>query len=200
MSPQAPSAPAPAARAWAWRLLPALLAALIVALASALHHAVLSRWSDEQRAANQLLKQASETLDADVEQLAALRASAQAMIVYEQQLAMLAHQRAWPPRLLRALATLTPEGIFLGEVRMAGDRLQLQGHSRRYEDVAELARVLEASPLFEKVELVELQPAASGQRPAHPLVFSLAMVVPADARPRPDSLAVGRVQRPRDPP
>lgn len=200
----APARPAPRAwarvRVWAWRLLPSLLAALILALLGALHHGVLSRLADDQRAANALLTQASEAMAADLKQLAALRAAAQAEVEVQQRLAVLAHQRAWPPRLLRTLATLTPEGMRLSEIRMAGDRLQLQGRSRSYEDVAELARMLEASPLFEQVELLELQPAAKAAPASHALVYSLAMTVAADARPRPDTLAAGRLQRPRDPP
>jgi len=133
-------------------------------------------------------------LDAEIAEIKTLRDEIAALKARQQAVENLQSDRTAPVRLFDELVRLTPEGVYLKQLRQDDLRVTLSGHAQTNERVAELLRNLaERSPLLERPELGEIKeislPPTAGSREGRKIYeFSLNTLMkratpPADAKP-----------------
>jgi type IV pilus assembly protein PilN len=106
-------------------------------------------------------------LEAEIAEVKTLREEIAALKARQQAVENLQGDRTAPVRLFAELVRLTPEGVYLRQIKQEDRRVTLTGYAQNNERVAELLRNLaESSPLLERPELGEIKevtPAATGR-------------------------------------
>ncbi|MEI7444623.1 MAG: PilN domain-containing protein [Burkholderiales bacterium] len=141
---------------------------------------------------NDYIKRENEKLEAEISQIKTLREEIAALKARQQAVENLQSDRTAPVRLLDELVRLTPDGVYLRQIRQDDTRVGLVGHAQTNERVAEMLRNLaERSPLLERPELGEIKeialpPLAGSREPRKSYEFSLNVLMrrsgPADAQ------------------
>lgn len=121
---------------------------------------VIQQMQSAQQARNDLLRTEIGKLDAEIKDIATLRAEIQALKDRQAAVEALQTDRNTPVHLLNELVQHVPEGIFLTSIRQAGDVVTIVGMSQSNERVSEfLINTSEKSAWLERPELVEIKSA-----------------------------------------
>ncbi|WP_417069065.1 PilN domain-containing protein [Niveibacterium terrae] len=131
-----------------------LAAGLVIALAV---HTFLVARVDAQQSSNDFLKGEIARLDKDIAEIKRLREQTQALLSRKQVIELLQSHRAETVYLFNELARQVPEGIYLKSVKQTGLKINLTGYAQSNARVSTLMRNLDASPVLEKPELVEIK-------------------------------------------
>lgn len=131
-----------------------LAAGLVIALAV---HTLLVARVDAQQSSNDFLKGEIARLDKDIAEIKRLREQTQALLSRKQVIELLQSHRAETVYLFNELARQVPEGIYLKSVKQTGLKINLTGYAQSNARVSTLMRNLDASPVLEKPELVEIK-------------------------------------------
>lgn len=131
-----------------------LVFGLVVALAV---HSLLVARVEAQQSNNDFLKGEIARLDKDIAEIKRLREQTQALLSRKQVIEQLQSHRAEMVYVFNELARQVPEGIYLRSVKQTGLKINLIGHAQSNARVSTLMRNLDASPVFEKPELVEIR-------------------------------------------
>lgn len=141
------------------------VAALVGALAAGLWYTVLEQMISGQQARNSFLQGEITKLDAQIKDIATLKAEIEALKARQKAVEDLQTDRNIPVYLLNELARQTPEGIYLTSIKQVDQVISINGIAQSNERVSELLRnTLYNSPWLEKPELVEIK--AGGTRDA----------------------------------
>jgi type IV pilus assembly protein PilN len=132
--------------------LAALLGVLLAGAASLWFQARIG-WQQET---NGILKSALGGLEADLKDIAALRAEIAFLRARRQAVEDLQGERNTPVHLLNELARRLPDGVYLTSLRQERQTVTLQGMAQSNERVSELLRRLGGSPWLARPELVEI--------------------------------------------
>lgn len=136
-----------------------------------------------QQERNDFIVAENARLDRQIAEIKALREEIAALLARQQAVQDLQSDRTIPVRLFDELVRLTPEGLYLRQLRQEERRVTLTGYALTNERVAELLRNLaERSPWLERPELGEIKevtlPVAQGQKEGRKLFeFSLNALV-----------------------
>ncbi len=134
--------------------------ALLGLLIAAVWYAVLQQMTSAQQARNEFLKTEITRLEAQIKDIATLRAEIEALKARQKAVEDLQTDRNVPVYLLDELVKQTPEGIYLTSVKQTGQVVQVTGLAQTNERVSEFLRnALYNSPWLEKPELVEIKSA-----------------------------------------
>ena len=134
--------------------------ALLGLLIAAVWYAVLQQMTSAQQARNEFLKTEITQLEAQIKDIATLRAEIEALKARQKAVEDLQTDRNVPVYLLDELVKQTPEGIYLTSVKQTGQVVQVTGLAQTNERVSEFLRnALYNSPWLEKPELVEIKSA-----------------------------------------
>jgi type IV pilus assembly protein PilN len=134
------------------------LAALIGVGIVILWYGVLQQLTASQQMRNAFLQDEIRKLDAQIKDIATLRAEIDALKARQQAVENLQADRNMPVYLLDELAKQTPEGVYLTSVRQNGNTVTLSGLSLTNERVSELLRnTAYNSTWLERPELVEIK-------------------------------------------
>lgn len=121
-------------------------------------YAVLDQMTSAQQARNAYLKSEIAKLDAQIKDIADLRAEIDALKARQQAVEGLQANRNVPVYLLDELAKQTPEGVYLTNVRQADRLVTVTGVAQTNERVSELLRnTAYGSEWLERPELVEIK-------------------------------------------
>jgi len=131
-----------------------VIAAAIIALA--VHTWYASR-IEAQQSDNDFLRSEMVRLDKDIAEIKRLKEQTQALLSRKQVIELLQSHRAETVHVMNELARQTPEGIMLGGVQQKGLVITLFGLSQSNARVSTLMRNLDASPIFEKPDLVVIR-------------------------------------------
>jgi type IV pilus assembly protein PilN len=111
-----------------------------------------------QQERNAFITTENARLDAEIAEVKTLRDEIAALKARQQAVENLQGDRTAPVRLFAELVRLTPEGVYLRQIKQEDMRVTLIGHAQTNERVAELLRNLaESSPLLERPELGEIK-------------------------------------------
>ena len=111
-----------------------------------------------QQERNAFIATENTKLDAEIAEVKTLRDEIAALKARQQAVENLQGDRTAPVRLFAELVRLTPEGVYLRQIKQEDMRVTLIGHAQTNERVAELLRNLaESSPLLERPELGEIK-------------------------------------------
>ncbi len=149
-----------------------LLAGLLLAL---LVHSFNQTRIERQQADNDFLKSEIAKLDKDIAEIQRLKEQTQALLSRKQVIELLQSHRAETVHVFNELARLVPEGVYLGcakadgnckALKQTGLKITLTGVTQSNARVSTLMRNLDASPIFERPQLVEIKAVDLGKRRA----------------------------------
>jgi type IV pilus assembly protein PilN len=162
-----------------------LIAALAGGVVLGAGYLTLQNMLDTQNARNEYIKTKNKELDAQIKDIATLKQEIDSLRARQQAVEDLQADRNLPVHLFNELVTQMPEGIYLKEIKQAGQVVTLSGYAQSQERVSDLLRNTgNNSPWLEKPELVEIK-AANVQLPTKEVkrLFEFTMKV-ALKRPR----------------
>lgn len=144
---------------------------------------VLDQMTTAQQGRNEHLRAEITRLDAQIKDIAALRAEIEALKARQKAVEDLQTDRNVPVHLLNELVRQTPEGVYLTQIRQNGDVVSVTGVAQTNERVSEFLRNTSYSATWiERPELVEITATtAQGRR-----LFNFSMRVSLK-RPKPEA-------------
>ncbi len=132
----------------------ALVGALLVGLA----YVGLQNLTDQQRTRNQFLGGEIARLEAQIKDIANLRAEIEALKSRQRAVEDLQTDRNTPVQLLNELAKHTPEGVYLTSIRQSDKVVTVTGIAQTQERVSEFLRnASRSSEWLDRPELVEIK-------------------------------------------
>jgi type IV pilus assembly protein PilN len=159
---------------------------------AALWWLVLQQMTGQQQERNQYLRTEITALDAQIKDIASLKAEIEALKARQKAVEDLQTDRNVPVYLLNELVQQVPEGVYLTAIRQNGDTVSITGVAQTNERVSELLRNTAYNATWlERPELVEIKAAqVQGKR-----LFDFSMRVTLK-RPKPEAPA-GAASAPR---
>ncbi|MES2105858.1 MAG: PilN domain-containing protein [Pseudomonadota bacterium] len=140
--------------------LSAIIGALIVIAVGAYYAAQISAQNDR----NNFIKAENLKLDEKIKEVASLKQEIDGLKARQQAVEDLQGDRNQPVYLLDELVKLTPEGVYVRNLKQEGQRVILTGYAQSNERVSEFLRNLgNKSPWMNKPDLVEIKSAGIGQ-------------------------------------
>jgi type IV pilus assembly protein PilN len=128
-------------------------------------YTVLGQMTADQESRNAFLQAEISRLDAQIKDIATLRAEIDALNARKRAVEDLQNDRNVPVHLLNELVRQTPEGVFLTSVRQAGQVISITGVAQTNERVSEFLRnTLYNSTWLEKPDLVEIRASSATAR------------------------------------
>jgi type IV pilus assembly protein PilN len=138
------------------------LAAIVGVLIAGGWYGVLDQMKSSQVERNQFLVAENKKLDAQIKDIANLRAEIDALKARQKAVEDLQTNRNIPVHLLNELVKQTPEGVYLRTIKQTGQVVAVTGVAQSNERVSEFLRnTLYNSPWLEKPELVEIRAGAA---------------------------------------
>lgn len=138
--------------------------AIVGVLAVGGWYTVLQQMTAAQVSRNDFLQTEIKRLEAQIKDIANLRAEIDALKARQKAVEDLQTDRNTPVHLLNELVKQTPEGVYLTSIRQSGQTVQVNGIAQTNERVSEFLRnTLYNSPWLDKPELVEIRATNSGQ-------------------------------------
>ncbi len=146
---------------------------LVGAIIALLVHSLNQSRIEAQQADNDFLKSEIAKLDKDIAEIQRLKDQTQALLSRKQVIELLQSHRAETVHIFNELAKLVPEGLYLGcakqdgnckALKQTGTKITLTGVTQSNARVSALMRNLEASPIFERPQLIEIKAVESGKR------------------------------------
>jgi type IV pilus assembly protein PilN len=138
--------------------------AIVGVLAVGGWYTVLQQMTAAQVSRNDFLQTEIKRLEAQIKDIANLRAEIDALKARQKAVEDLQTDRNTPVHLLNELVKQTPEGVYLTAIRQSGQTVQVNGIAQTNERVSEFLRnTLYNSPWLDKPELVEIKATNSGQ-------------------------------------
>lgn len=138
----------------------AVLAILIVILV----HGVIAGYISQQEGKNEFLKKEIAALDKEIDEIKRLKEQTNALLSRKGVIESLQGSRAETVQLFNELARQVPAGIYLKSLKQTGNKIGIVGVAQSNARVSTLMRNLEASPLLERPDLVEIKAVIQGNR------------------------------------
>ncbi|HSD37898.1 MAG TPA: PilN domain-containing protein [Rhodocyclaceae bacterium] len=127
-------------------------------------HTLIGQRIDAQESSNDFVKREIAVLDKEIAEIKRLQEQTQALLSRKQVIESLQSNRAETVHVFNELGKQVPEGVFIRSVKQSGVRINLLGYAQSNARVSQLMRNLDASPIFEKPELVEIKAADFNRR------------------------------------
>ncbi len=120
---------------------------------------VLQQMTSAQASRNDFLRTEIARLDAQVKDIANLRAEIEALKARQKSVEDLQIDRNTPVHLLDEISRHTPEGIYLTAIKQAGQVVAVNGVAQTNERVSEFLRNVGSATWLERPELIEIKSA-----------------------------------------
>ena len=138
------------------------VSAVVGVLLAGLWYTVLEQMIAGQQGRNSFLEGEIRKLDAQIKDIATLKAEIEALKARQKAVEDLQTDRNIPVYLLNELTKQTPEGIYLTSIKQVDQQISINGIAQTNERVSEFLRnTLYNSPWLEKPELVEIKAATT---------------------------------------
>lgn len=171
-------------------------------LVAGLWYGALQQMTQAQQARNNFLRDETAKLEAQIKDIATLRAEIDSLKARQGAVEDLQLNRNVPVHLLDELVRLTPEGIYLGGIKQTDGSVLVNGVAQTNERVSEFLRNAQSnSPSLERMELLEIkaitQPPVAGSREQRRLFeFALRVSLKQPGAPASAPAGAGSVPRP----
>ena len=140
------------------------LMAVLAGLIWFLGYSIIAQYIGFQEEQNAFLKREIVALDKDIEEIKRLKEQTDSLLSRKGIIESLQANRAETVHLFNELAKQMPEGIYLKSLKQTGPKINLAGYAFSNSRVSTLMRNLEASPLLERPDLVEIKAVQVGSR------------------------------------
>jgi type IV pilus assembly protein PilN len=147
---------------------------------------VLQQLTSNQQQRNQFLTAEITRLEAQIKDIATLKAEIEALKARQKAVEDLQTDRNVPVRLLNELVRQTPEGVYLTSIKQTGKVVAVTGVAQTNERVSELLRnTAYNSEWLTHPELIEIRAGAAGRDARRLFDFSMRLNLkqPSDAKP-----------------
>lgn len=133
----------------------------VVAAAAAviwfLGYGAINGYIAAQDSKNAFLKSEITLLDKDIQEIQRLKDQTDSLLSRKRIIESLQANRTETVHLFNELVRQVPDGIYLKSIKQTGDKINLVGYAQSNARVSTLMRNLEASPITEKPDLVEIK-------------------------------------------
>ena len=133
------------------------LMAVLAGLIWFLGFSIISQYISIQEEQNAFLKREIVALDKDIEEIKRLKEQTDSLLSRKGIIESLQANRSETVHLFNELAKQMPEGVYLKTLKQTGGKINLTGYAHSNARVSALMRNLEASPLLERPDLVEIK-------------------------------------------
>lgn len=140
------------------------LISILCALIWFLGYGIINGYIGTQSNKNAFLKSQIADLDKDIEEIKRLKEQTDALLSRKRIIESLQANRAETVHLFNELARQIPEGTYLKSIKQTAGTVNLVGYAQSNSRVSTMMRNLEASPLLERPDLVEIQSVNVGGR------------------------------------
>lgn len=113
---------------------------------------------------NEFLKKEISALDKQIDEIKRLKEQTDSLLSRKRVIESLQANRAETVHLFNELAKQVPDGVYLRTLRQTGQKINLTGYAQSNARVSTLMRNLEASPLLEQPNLIEIKATNIGGR------------------------------------
>lgn len=138
------------------------LMVLLAGLIWFLGFSVINRYIGAQDDANTFLKAQIASLDKDIDEIKRLKEQTDSLLSRKRVIESLQANRAETVHFFNELARQVPEGVYLKSIKQVQDKISINGYAQANSRVSILMRNLEASPLLERPDLIEIKAANVG--------------------------------------
>ncbi|MFA6312569.1 MAG: PilN domain-containing protein [Sterolibacterium sp.] len=129
-----------------------------------LGYGVINGYINTQDNANAFLKTQISDLDKDIDEIKRLKEQTDSLLSRKRIIESLQANRAETVHLFNELARQVPDGIYFKNIKQGPDSVNITGYAQSNSRVSVLMRNLEASPLLERPDLVEIKVATVASR------------------------------------
>jgi len=129
-----------------------------------LGYGIINGYISTQDNANSFLKAQIAALDKDIDEIKRLKEQTDSLLSRKRIIESLQANRAETVHLFNELARQVPEGVYFKNIRQGPDSINISGYAQSNSRVSILMRNLEASPLLERPDLVEIKSATIANR------------------------------------
>ncbi|OIQ90099.1 fimbrial assembly protein PilN [mine drainage metagenome] len=133
------------------------LIAILAGLIWFLGYSIINRYIGVQQEQNVFLRKEMVSLDKDIGEIKGLREQTDSLLSRKRIIESLQVNRTETVQLFNELAHQVPEGVYLRTVKQTGEKINLTGYAQSNSRISTLMRNLEASPLLEKPNLIEIK-------------------------------------------
>lgn len=127
-------------------------------------YGAINGYISAQDGKNAFLKNEIAVLDKDIQEIQRLKDQTESLLSRKRIIESLQANRTETVHLFNELVRQVPEGVYLRSIKQTGDRINLVGYAQSNARVSALMRNLEASPVMERPDLVEIKAANVGNR------------------------------------
>jgi type IV pilus assembly protein PilN len=131
--------------------------AVVAAFVAFLIQTALAGRVTNQQSRNQVLDTEIKKLEAQVTEISEIKEKTQALLERKKVVESLQSNRADAVHILDQMLRLLPDGVYLKEIKQAGDRIDIVGYAQSHARVSSLMNALEESRWLEKPSLVEIK-------------------------------------------
>ena len=122
-------------------------------------HGVLASRIEAQAARNKFLDEQIVAVDKQITEIRRIREQTQQLLARKQVVETLQSNREEVVRLFDQIARQLPDGVYLRNVKQAGNKVNIVGYAQSNARVSTLLRNLESSPWLDNATLVEIKSA-----------------------------------------
>lgn len=143
------------------------LTGMIVVLAGLiwfLGFTIINGYISAQEQTNKYLESETAKLDKEIAEINRLKGDINALLERKRIIETLQANRAETVHLFNELARQIPEGVYLKSIKQSGAKINLTGYAQSNARVSTLMRNLDASPVLERPDLVEIKAAIVNNR------------------------------------
>lgn len=140
------------------------LIAVLAVLIWFLGYGIINGYLGVQENKNIFLKTQIADLDKDIDEIKRLKEQTDSLLSRKRVIEALQANRAETVHLFNEMARQVPEGVYIKSIKQAKDQISIAGYAQANSRVSTLMRNLEASPLLERPDLVEIKAEMVGKR------------------------------------
>ena len=140
------------------------LISVLVGLIWFVGYGIINGYVSAQEGKNQFLKNEIATLDKDIEEIKRLKEQTDSLLSRKRVIESLQANRTETVHVFNELARQVPEGVYLKSIKQSGDKINLIGYAQSNARVSTLMRNVEASPVMERPDLIEIKSATINNR------------------------------------
>lgn len=129
-----------------------------------LGYGAINGYISAQESKNAFLKSEISLLDKDIQEIQRLKEQTDSLLSRKRIIESLQANRTETVHLFNELVREVPEGVYVKSIKQTGSKINLIGYAQSNARVSALMRNLEASPVTEHPDLVEIKAATAGNR------------------------------------
>lgn len=157
-------------------------------------HTVIASYISSQEETNAFLKREIAELDKEIDEIKRLKEQIEALISRKQVIETLQANRAEAVHLFNELAKQIPDGSYIKSLKQTGAKVALLGYAQSNARVSTLMRNLDASPVLEQPNLVEIKAATVSNRRVSDFALNVVITRAKTEEKQPDGKPVSAKQ------